>query len=105
MAASGVHSIGVDECVPLGYVGTVAAAQGIGFVGNARVSAAAGAGRTIAREDALVRMAAGSTFPGYVFGMGGPLPYDLDPETLREAQCGKEAFDSTYMRARPDSVP
>jgi len=105
MAASGVHSIGVDECMPLGYVGTVAAAQGIGFVGNARVSAAAGSGRATAREDALVCMAAGSTFPGYVFGMGGPLPYDLDPETLREALRGKEAFESTYARARPDSVP
>jgi len=104
MAASGAQSVGVDECMPLGFVGTVAAAHGIGFVGNVRVSAASGAGRATAREDALVAMAAGSTFPGYVFGTGGPLPYDLDAETLRDALRGKEAFERTYARAtRPCS--
>ncbi len=31
--------------------------------------------------------------------------YDLDPETPWEALRGKEAFESTYMRARPDAAP
>jgi len=102
MAASGADSIAVDECMPLGYVGHVAMAHGIGFSGNVRVSAAMGASVVTAYADAQVCMAAGSAFPGYVFGLGGPLPDDTPRELLSEALRGKEEFERAYPRQRPD---
>jgi len=103
MAASGVQSIAVDECMPLGYVGSVAAAHGVGFIGNLRVSPEMGASPRSARENALVCMAAGGAFPGYVFGMGGPAPDAMPTELLREALEGKASYERTYDRQRPDS--
>ncbi len=102
MAASGADSIAVDECMPLGYVGHVAMAHGIGFSGNLRVSAEMGASASTAYGDAQVCMAAGSPFPGYVFGLGGPLPDETPRDLLTEALRGKDAFEHTYPRQRPD---
>lgn len=102
MAASGADSIAVDECMPLGYVGHVAMAHGIGFSGNLRVSAEMGASLVTTYADAQVCMAAGSSFPGYVFGLGGPLPNETPRALLSEALRGKEAFERTYPRQQPD---
>lgn len=98
MAESGAQSVAVDECMSLPWVGQIAAGQGIGFIGNLRVTPEMGAGVISAREDALVCMSAGGALPGYVFGFGGPLPDDTDPALLSEALAGKAFHEETYPR-------
>ena len=39
MASSGAQSIAIDECMDLDFVGAIAQAHAIGFIGNLHVSA------------------------------------------------------------------
>ena len=85
MAGSGAHSIAIDECMDLDFVGTIAQAYGIGFIGNLHVSAAFFEETEDASIDAERCLATGGRFPGYVFGLGGPITQHIDPLQLEKA--------------------
>ena len=85
MAGSGAQSIAIDECMDLDLVGAVAQAHAIGFIGNLHVSAALFEGNEDAGIDAERCLDAGRPFPGYVFGLGGPITQHIDPLRLEQA--------------------
>src|SRR3989442_7789596 len=85
MAGSGSHSVAIDECMALSYVGEIARAHHIGFIGNFHVTAAL----FEETEDPTVEvqrcMHEGKRFPGYVFGLGGPLTRHISISRLEKA--------------------
>lgn len=85
MAGSGVHSIAIDECMALSYVGDVAREYHIGFIGNFHVTAALFEETEEATVDVQRCINEGKRFPGYVFGLGGPLTRHINPRLLDEA--------------------
>lgn len=85
MAGSGAQSIAIDECMDLDFVGTIAQAYAIGFIGNLHVSAAFFEETEDASIDAERCLATGGRFPGYVFGLGGPITQHIDPLRLEKA--------------------
>jgi uroporphyrinogen-III decarboxylase len=85
MAGSGAQSIAIDECMDLDMVGAVAQAHAIGFIGNLHVSAALFEEIEDAGIDAERCLATGGRFPGYVFGLGGPITQHIDPLQLEKA--------------------
>lgn len=85
MAGSGAHSIAIDECMALAYVGEIAQEYHIGFLGNFHVTAALFEETEEAAADAQRCINEGRRFPGYVFGLGGPLTQPFNPSRLDAA--------------------
>jgi len=85
MAGSGAHSIAIDECMALAYVGEIAQEHHIGFIGNFHVTAVLFEETGEATADAQRCMDEGKRFPGYVFGLGGPLTQHITRSRLEEA--------------------
>ncbi len=85
MAGSGAHSIAIDECMALAYVGEIAQEYHIGFLGNFHVAAALFEETEEAAIDAQRCIHEGRRFPGYVFGLGGPLTQHFNPSHLDAA--------------------
>ncbi len=85
MADSGVHSIAIDECMSLAYVGEIAKEHHIGFIGNFHVTAVLFEETGEATADVQRCMDEGKRFPGYVFGLGGPLTQHITRSRLEEA--------------------
>ncbi|SRR6266487_4955414 len=85
MAGSGAHSIAIDECMSLAYVGEIAREYHIGFLGNFHVTAALFEETEEAMADAQRCIDEGERFPGYVFGLGGPLTRPINPSRLDAA--------------------
>jgi uroporphyrinogen-III decarboxylase len=85
MASSGAHSIAIDECMALDAVGEVAQAHHIGFIGNLHVTTVLFEETEEATVDVQRCMDEGQRFPGYVFGLGGPLTQHFTCSRLEEA--------------------
>ena len=85
MAGSGAHSIAIDECMSLAYVGEIAQEHHIGFIGNFHVTAVLFEETGEATADVQRCMDEGKRFPGYVFGLGGPLTQHITLSRLEEA--------------------
>ena len=85
MAGSGAHSIAIDECMSLAYVGEIAKEHHIGFIGNFHVTAVLFEETGEAPADVQRCMDEGKRFPGYVFGLGGPLTQPITRSRLEEA--------------------
>ena len=82
MAGSGAHSIAIDECMALGYVGEIAQDYHVGFLGNFHVTTALFEETEEVTADVQRCIDEGTRFPGYVFGLGGPLTQQFDPSRL-----------------------
>lgn len=85
MASSGAQSIAIDECMALDSIGAIAQAHHIGFIGNFHVSAVLFEETEDATQDVARCMQDGPRFPGYVFGLGGPITQHIAPARLEEA--------------------
>ncbi len=85
MAGSGAHSIAFDECMALSYVGEIAKAHHIGFIGNFHVTAALFEETEDPTADVQRCIDEGKRFPGYVFGLGGPLTRHMSISRLEAA--------------------
>jgi uroporphyrinogen-III decarboxylase len=66
-------------------VGTIAREHHIGFIGNLHVSAVLFEETEDATQDVERCMHDGRRFPGYVFGLGGPLTQHIALDRLEEA--------------------
>ena len=84
MASSGAQSIAIDECMALDVVGEVAQAHHIGFIGNLHVTSVLFEETEEAAQDVQRCMDEGKRFPGYVFGLGGPLTQQITRSRLEE---------------------
>ena len=91
MASSGTQSIAIDECMALDIVGEVAQAHHIGFIGNLHVSSVLFEESEEATADVQRCMDEGKRFPGYVFGLGGPLTQHITRSRLEEAVAAYRA--------------
>ena len=85
MAGSGTHSVAIDECMALSYVGEIAQEHHIGFIGNFHVTAALFEETEDPTADVQRCIDEGKRFPGYVFGLGGPLTQHIALSRLEEA--------------------
>ncbi len=85
MAGSGAQSIAIDECMALSYVGEIAQEYHIGFIGNFHVTAALFEETEDPAADVQRCIDEGKRFPGYVFGLGGPLTQHIRLSRLEEA--------------------
>jgi len=85
MAGSGAHSIAIDECMALSYVGEIAQEYHIGFLGNFHVTAALFEETEEAAAEVQRCLHEGTRFPGYIFGLGGPLTQPINPSRLDTA--------------------
>jgi hypothetical protein len=85
MAGSGAHSMACDECMALSYVGEIAREYHVGFIGNFHVNAALFEETEEPVADVQRCLAEGKRFPGYVFGLGGPLTRHIHISRLEEA--------------------
>jgi hypothetical protein len=85
MAGSGAHSIALDECMALAYAGEIAQEYHIGFIGNFHVSAVLFEETEDPTADVQRCMHEGKRFPGYVFGLGGPLTRHISISRLEAA--------------------
>ena len=85
MAGSGAHSIAIDECMALGYVGEIAQDYHVGFLGNFHVTTALFEETEEVVADVQRCIDEGTRFPGYVFGLGGPLTQHINPSRLDTA--------------------
>src|SRR5712692_6318817 len=103
MAGSGAHSVAIDECMALSYVGEIAKAHHIGFIGNFHVTAALFKETEDPTADVQRCIDEGKHFPGYVFGLGGPLTQHISISRLeavvaaflfRRGMSGKETIES-----------
>ncbi len=84
MASSGAQSIAVDECMALDVVGEVAQEHHIGFIGNLHVTNVLFEETEEVNIDVQRCMNDGRRFPGYVFGLGGPLTQHFSVSRLEE---------------------
>ncbi len=85
MASSGAQSMAIDECMALDFVGEIAQEHHIGFIGNLHVTAALFEESEAVTADVQRCMDEGQRFPGYVFGLGGPLTRHFALSRLEEA--------------------
>jgi uroporphyrinogen-III decarboxylase len=91
MAGSGAHSIAIDECMALSYVGEIAKAHHIGFIGNFHVTTVLFEETEEATADVQRCIDEGKRFPGYVFGLGGPLTRHITLSRLEGAVAAYRA--------------
>jgi uroporphyrinogen-III decarboxylase len=91
MAGSGAHSIAIDECMALSYVGEIAKAHHIGFIGNFHVTTVLFEETEEATADVQRCIDEGKRFPGYVFGLGGPLTQHITLSRLEGAVAAYRA--------------
>jgi uroporphyrinogen-III decarboxylase len=91
MASSGAQSIAIDECMALDVVGEVAQAHHIGFIGNLHVTSVLFEETEEAAQDVQRCMDEGRRFPGYVFGLGGPLTQQIRRSRLEEVVAAYRA--------------
>ena len=91
MAGSGSHSVAIDECMALSYVGEIAKAHHIGFIGNFHVTAALFEETEDPTADVQRCIDEGKRFAGYVFGLGGPLTRHITRARLEEAVAAYRA--------------
>ena len=91
MASSGAQSIAIDECMALDVVGEVAQAHHIGFIGNLHVTTVLFEETEEAAQDVQRCMDEGKRFPGYVFGLGGPLTQQITRSRLEEVVAAYRA--------------
>ena len=85
MASSGAQSMAIDECMALDFVGEIAQEHHIGFIGNLHVTASLFEESEAVTADVQRCMDKGKRFPGYVFGLGGPLTQHIRCSKLEEA--------------------
>ena len=85
MASSGAQSIAIDECMALDFVGEIAQAHRVGFIGNLHVTSVLFEETEDVAGDVQRCMDEGERFPGYVFGFGGPLTQHFSVARLEEA--------------------
>jgi uroporphyrinogen-III decarboxylase len=85
MAGSGAQSIAIDECMALDFVGEVAQAHGVGFIGNLHVTSVLFEEAEEVAGDVQRCLDEGKRFRGYVFGLGGPLTQHISVARLEEA--------------------
>jgi len=85
MAGCGAHSIAFDECMALSYVGEIAQAHHIGFIGNFHVTAVLFEETEDPTTDVQRCLDEGKRFAGYVFGLGGPLTRHICVSRLEAA--------------------
>src|SRR5215471_1400518 len=111
MAGSGAHSVAIDERMALSYVGEIAKAHHIGFIGNFHVTAALFEETEDPTADVQRCIDEGKPFPGYVFGLGGPLTQHIRISRLeavvaaflfRRGTLGKETRERDQC---PDGKP
>jgi len=74
-----------DECMALSYVGEIAREHHIGFIGNFHVTAALFEETEEPEVDVQRCLAEGKRYPGYVFGLGGPLTRHIPTSRLEAA--------------------
>ncbi len=91
MANSGAQSIAVDECMALDGVGEIAQAHHIGFIGNLHVTNVLFEETEAVRADVQRCMDDGQRFPGYVFGLGGPLTQHVSLQRLEDVVTAYQA--------------
>jgi hypothetical protein len=91
MAGSGAHSIAIDECMALSYVGEIAKAHHIGFIGNFHVTTVLFEETEDPTADVQRCVDEGKRFPGYVFGLGRPLTQHITLSRLEEAVAAYRA--------------
>ncbi|GAC1430661.1 MAG: hypothetical protein PVSMB2_24910 [Ktedonobacteraceae bacterium] len=84
MATCGAQSIAVDECMALDVVGEIAQAHHIGFIGNLHVTNVLFEETEAVRADVQRCMDDGQHYPGYVFGLGGPLTQHVSLQRMDE---------------------
>jgi uroporphyrinogen-III decarboxylase len=92
MASSGAQSIAIDECMALDLVGEVAQAHHIGFIGNLHVTTVLFEETEEAAQDVQRCMDEGKRFPGYVFGLGGPLTRQITRSRLEKVVAAYRAL-------------
>jgi hypothetical protein len=85
MASSGAHSIAFDECMALSYVGEIAKAHHVGFIGNFHVTGALFEETEDPIADVQRCIGEGMRIPGYVFGLGAPLTQHINISRLEAA--------------------
>ncbi len=85
MASSGAQSIAVDECMALDVVGEIAQSHHIGFIGNLHVTTVLFEESEEVGADVQRCMNTGQRFPGYIFGLGGPLTQYISTTRLEAA--------------------
>src|SRR5258708_6177478 len=101
MASSGAHSLACDECLALSYVGEIARAHHVGFIGNFHVTATLFEERDDPAAEVDRCLSEGRKFPGYVFGLGGPLTQHL---SLPRLEAAVAAFVMNRTLAAPTTL-
>ena len=84
MARCGADSIAVDECMALDGVGEIAQVHHIGFIGNLHVTNTLFEETEAVSVDVQRCITDGQRFPGYVFGLGGPLTQHVSLSRMQE---------------------
>ena len=81
MTETGAQSLAIDSATDLATACQHTRAQGLGLIGNVRLPTVGESYEDgyAAAEQAL---ALGQSVPGYVLGLGGPLPYAADERWL-----------------------
>lgn len=100
MAGSGAQSIAFDECMATTYVGEIARAHHLGFIGNFHVTAALFEETEDPTADVQRCLEEGQRMPGYVFGLGGPLTRQVNISRLEAAIATFFARRSTSGKER-----
>ncbi len=91
MASCGAQSIAIDECMALDVVGEIAKANHIGFIGNFHVTNALFEETEEVLTDVQRCIDNGQRYPGYVFGLGGPLTQHVSLSRMDEMVASYQA--------------
>ncbi len=91
MTRCGAQSIAVDECMALDVVGEIAQEYHLGFIGNVHVTNVLFEETEEVRADVQRCLDDGQRFPGYVFGLGGPLTQHISLQRMDEVVSDYQA--------------
>ena len=91
MASCGAQSIAIDECMALDTVGRIAQAYHIGFIGNLHVTNVLFEESEEVGADVQRCMEDGQRYPGYVFGLGGPVTQHVSLQRMDEVVTAYQA--------------
>ncbi len=103
MASSGAQSIAVDECMTLEVVGEIAQEYHIGFIGNLHITNVLFEETEEGRIDVQRCMDDGQRYPGYVFGLGGPLTQHVSLQRLENVVTAYQARRSVNVQSGTDN--